>query len=174
MHADDSAAPKEASLTTGQRHGAAIERRILGHEHREIEHVIARIETTAELAGNLAARDLGSALRSLLDAIQKTFLPHTEWEDEWCYPEIDRITGTPWATRLLRFEHQQIRATVQRLEADWLALRHEPSHRQLVDLRARLYTLHALVSSHFEQEERFLMPLLDVEAPTDTSILEGD
>ena len=157
---------------TGQRQGAAIERRIVGHEHREIEHVIARIETVAEMAGNLAARDLSTSLRMLLDSLETTFLPHTEWEDTWCYPEIDRIAGTPWATKLLRFEHQQIRAGIERLEADWLALRHEPSHRQLVDLRARLYGLHAVVCTHFEQEERFLMPMLDAESPAD-SVLEG-
>ena len=157
----------------GQRQGAAaIERRIVGHEHREIEHVIARIETLAEMAGNLAARDLSTSLRTLLDSLEKSFLPHTEWEDNWCYPEIDRIAGTPWATRLLRFEHRQIRTAIERLEAEWLALRHEPSHRQLADLRARLYGLHALICSHFEQEERFLMPMLDAEAPAD-SVLEG-
>jgi hemerythrin-like domain-containing protein len=148
-------------MTAGQRQGAAIERRIITHEHRDLEHVVARIESTAELAGNLAARDLASALRSLLDLIQKTFLPHSEWEETWYYPEVDRLAGTPWATKLLRYEHQQIRATIERIEADWLALRHEPTHRQLVDLRARLYGLHALVTSHFEQEERYLMPVLD-------------
>jgi len=161
-------------MTPAVRQGAAIERRIVGHEHREIEHVIARIEGTAEMAGNLAARDLSTALRGLLDSLEKTLLPHCEWEDNWCYPEIDRIAGTPWATKLLRFEHHQIRTMTDRLEADWLGLRREPTHRQLMDLRARLYALHAVVSSHVEQEERFLLPLLDAEAPTDTSPLEGD
>ncbi len=150
-------------MPTSQRHGAAIERRILGHEHREIEHVIARIETTAEMSGNLAARDLAGALRSLLDAVEKTLLPHLDWEDIFCYPEMDRIAGTPWATRLLRLQHQQVRQVIERLEADWLALRREPTHRQLVDLRARLYGLHAVMCAHFEQEERVVLPFLDSE-----------
>jgi hemerythrin-like domain-containing protein len=150
-------------MATSQRQGAAIERRILGHEHREMEHVVTRIEATAEMAGNLAARDLASALRSVLDSIEKTLLPHLDWEDNFCYPEMDRLAGTPWATRLLRLQHQQIRQFVERLEADWLALRREPSHRQLVDLRARLYGLHALMSAHFEQEERVILPFLDAE-----------
>lgn len=150
-------------MATSHRQGVAIERRILGHEHREMEHVVTRIEATAEMAGNLAARDLASALRSLLDSIEKTLLPHLDWEDNFCYPEMDRLAGTPWATRLLRLQHQQIRQFVERLEADWLALRREPSHRQLVDLRARLYGLHALMSAHFEQEERVILPFLDAE-----------
>ncbi len=150
-------------MVTSPRQGVAIERRILSHEHREIEHVVGRIETTAEMAGNLAARDLASALRSLLDSIEKTLLPHLDWEDNFCFPEMDRLAATPWATRLLRLQHQQIRQSVERLEADWLALRREPTHRQLVDLRARLYGLHALMSAHFEQEERVILPFLDAE-----------
>jgi hemerythrin-like domain-containing protein len=150
-------------MTTSPRQGVAVERRILSHEHREIEHVVGRIEATAEMAGNLAARDLASALRSLLDSIEKTLLPHLDWEDNFCFPEMDRLAATPWATRLLRLQHQQIRQSVERLEADWLALRREPTHRQLVDLRARLYGLHALMSAHFEQEERVILPFLDAE-----------
>jgi iron-sulfur cluster repair protein YtfE (RIC family) len=152
----------------------AIERRIISHEHRDLEHVVSRIEATAELAGNLAARDLAGALRSLLDSIQKTLLPHADWEDTWYYPQVDRLAGTPWATKLLRYEHQQIRATVERLEADWLALRREPTHRQLVDLRARLYGLHAVLTSHFEQEERFLIPLIDNESPQEAGSLDEE
>ncbi len=114
-------------------HGVAIERRILDREHREIEHVVARIETTAEMAGNLAAQDLANALRSLLNTIEKTLLPHLDWEDDFCFPEIDRLAATPLATRVLRLQHGQIRQAVERLEADWLAVRREPSHRQLVE-----------------------------------------
>ncbi len=138
-----------------------VERRIVGHEHQEIEHVAGQIETIAEMAGNLASGDLASALRSVLDGIEKTLLPHIDWDDSVCFLEIDRLAGTPWATRLLRLQHQQVRQAVERLEADWLALRREPTHRQLVDLRARLYGLHALMSSHFEQEEAVIMPFLE-------------
>jgi hemerythrin-like domain-containing protein len=141
----------------------AIERRILEHEHRDLEHVVGRIEATAEMAGNLAARDLASALRSLLDSIEKILLPHLDWEDHFCFPEMDRLAETTWVTRLLRLQHQQIRQAVERLEADWLALRREPSHRQLVDLRARLYGLHALMGSHLEQEERVMLPFMEAE-----------
>ncbi len=154
-------------MAMSQHQGVAVERRILSHEHREIEHVVGRVEATAEMAGNLAARDLASALRSLLDSVEKTLLPHLDWEDNFCYPEMDRLAGTPWATRLLRLQHQQVRQSVERLEADWLALRREPTHRQLVDLRARLYGLHALMSAHFEQEERVILPFLDTENGTE-------
>ncbi|MDA8342629.1 MAG: hemerythrin domain-containing protein, partial [Actinomycetota bacterium] len=158
------AAPAEAGTAGAVASGhpeAIVERRILSHEHREIEHLVGRIETTAEMAGNLASSDLASALRSLLDAMEKTLLRHLDWEDNHCFPEMDRLAGTPWTTRLLRFQHQQVREALERLEADWLALRREPTHRQLVDLRGRLYGLHAQMSSHLEQEEAVVMPFLD-------------
>ena len=137
------------------------ERRILAHDHREIEHLLGHIENTAEMAGNLASPDLTSALRNLLDAIQHTLCGHLHWEETVCYREMDGLVGTPWATRFLRFQHEQIRRSVDRLEEDGLALRHEPTHGELVALRARLYRLHALLCAHIEQEESALIPFLD-------------
>ncbi len=144
------------------RHRLPTERRILAHDHREIEHLLGHIESTAEIAGNLASPDLASALRGLLDAIQHTLCGHLDWEETVCYAEMDGLAGTPWATRFLRFQHEQIRQSIDRLEADVLALRHEPTHGALVALRARLYRLHALMSAHLEQEEVALTPFLDV------------
>ena len=56
------------------------ERRLLAHDHREIEHLLGHIENTAEMAGNLASPDLTRALRSLLDALQHTLCGHLDWE----------------------------------------------------------------------------------------------
>jgi iron-sulfur cluster repair protein YtfE (RIC family) len=156
-------------VTAPEPHGAAIERRIIHHEHRDLEPVVNRIEATAELAGHLAARDLAAALRRLLDDLRKSLLPVMDWEQNWYFPQVDQLVGTPWATKFLRYEHQQIRSSLERLEADWLALRREPTHQQLVDLRARLYGLHALITAHFEHEERFLMPQLELDAQAEAA-----
>jgi iron-sulfur cluster repair protein YtfE (RIC family) len=157
-------------MSTDLRRGAEIERRFIEQEHRELASGIARIEDVGGLSGSLAAPDLSAALRSLLDWLGKSLLPHCDWEDSWLYPELDRIAGTPWATRSMRFDHRQIRELIDRLEIDWELLRHEPSHRHLVELRARLYALHALVRSHVEREERFLVPLLDARVAPQPSI----
>ncbi len=143
--------------------GASIERRMLIHEHRGIEHLVERLEGTAEMSGNMAAGDLVAALRGLLDAVRRTLRPHLEWEDDVCFAEVDRLTGTPWSTRILRFQHEQLRQAVERLEADWQALQEHPSRHEMVEVRAHLYELHALVSAHLEQEEAAVMPFLDVE-----------
>ncbi len=148
-------------MSSDLRLGAEVERRFIEHEHREMAIGIGRIEDVAGLAGSLAAPDLSAALRNVLDWLHRTYLPHCDWEDSWLYPELDRIAATPWATRSMRFDHRQIRELVDRLEIDWELLRHEPTHRHLGEIRARLYGLHALVRCHVEREERFLVPLLD-------------
>jgi len=154
-------AAREATMSMDLRHGAEVERRFVENEHREMLPGIGRIDDVAGLAGSLAAPDLSAALRSILDWLERSYLPHCDWEDSWLYPELDRIAATPWATRSMRFDHRQIRELVDRLEIDWELLRREPTHRHLIELRARLYALHALIKSHVEREERFLVPLLE-------------
>ncbi len=148
-------------MSSELRRGAEVERRFIEQEHREMTAGIARVDEVAGLAGSLAAPDLSAALRSVLDWLQRVYLPHCDWEDAWLYPDLDRIAGTSWATRSMRFDHRQIREMIDRLEIDWELLRHEPSHRHLGELRARLYGLHTLIHCHVEREERFLIPLLD-------------
>jgi iron-sulfur cluster repair protein YtfE (RIC family) len=152
---------REATMSMDLRHGAEVERRFVESEHREMLPGIGRIDDVAGLAGSLAAPDLSASLRSVLDWLHKSFLPHCDWEDSWLYPELDRIAGTPWVTRSMRFDHRQIRELIDRLEIDWELLRREPTHRHLGEIRARLYALHALIHCHVEREERFLVPLLD-------------
>ena len=139
---------------------AAAERRLLCHAHREIEPQLTRIEALAEMAGNLASPVLDEALRVLLDSMAVNLLPHFDWEEAALIPELDPSAGPPSAGRLLRQQHAQIRQGIERLAVSRMALQHEPTHRQLADLRARLYGLHALLCAYLEQEEEVLLPAL--------------
>ncbi len=130
------------------------------HEHRELVAGIARIHEVACEVGRGARSDVSLHLLDLLHWAHRTLEPHVAWEDGWLYPEIDRRIGTPWATRAARFDHEQIRAIVARLESDEQALlRHEDPDRG-GQLRCHLFSLEALLTAHIEREERFLLPLL--------------
>lgn len=142
-------------------HGAAAEYAFAEHEHRELAPGIHRIHDVACAVGTLAAPDLSMALLDVLDWIETVLDPHAAWEDAWLYPVIDRRVGTPWATRLMRFEHHQIREAAAKVAADGERLRHEPSRDEAVELRAHLFALEAILRAHVEREERFLIPLLD-------------
>jgi hemerythrin-like domain-containing protein len=141
--------------------GDAVERRFVEQEHREIERGIGRIQEVAELAGSLAARDLASSLRNLVRWLETSLAPHVAWEDQWLYPRLAERVGSDWPARLMRFEHAQIRRAICAVEIDLDGLRHEPQHGQLVQLRADLYALDALIRAHLEREDEFLLPALE-------------
>jgi hemerythrin HHE cation binding domain-containing protein len=143
-------------------HGAAIERRIVEQEHRELSHSIARIEEVANLVGSLGVSDLASAIDDLVRRLRKGLLAHAEWEDAWLYPQMDLIAGTPWATRMMRFEHQQIAGLVDLLTQDSRRLRERSGPTKLEEIRGHLCSLHTMVQLHVEREAHFLIPLLDV------------
>jgi iron-sulfur cluster repair protein YtfE (RIC family) len=143
-----------------EHHVAMVERHILDRAHRSLERALTRIETTAEVAGTLDASGLAGVVASLLDELTKILQTHMEWEEQVCFPETDRLAATSWATRFLRVQHEQIRGSITILEADCAVLRSDPARRHVADLRAHLYALHAVLSSHLEQEERALLTLL--------------
>ena len=148
-------------MTAELKHGAAIERRIVEQEHRELAHSIARIEEVARLAGTLGVNDLTSAIEALVARLRQGLLAHADWEDAWLYPQMDRLAGPPWATRMMRFEHRQIAALVDTLGADARRLRERSGPNRLEEIRGHLCSLHTLVTSHLEREMHFLVPLLD-------------
>lgn len=146
---------------TGSHRTFTAERSFIDHEHRDLRPGIDRIHDVARAVGTIAAPDLSIVLLDVLDWVDKVVEPHAAWEDAWLYPEFDRRAGTPWATRLMRFEHHQINEAASRLEADREGLRHEPNHDQACELVAHLVALETLLRAHIEREDRFLSPLLD-------------
>lgn len=131
------------------------------HEHQDLAPGLDRIHDVARVVGSITALDLSIALLDVVDWVHAILEPHAAWEDAWLYPEIDRRAGTPWATKLMTFEHQQILEVASKLEADRELFRRGPDRFQLVELRGRLFGLEALLRAHIEREDRFLIPLLD-------------
>jgi hemerythrin-like domain-containing protein len=144
--------------------GTTAEHEVAEHEHREIARGVDRIHEVARFVGSVAAPDISIALLDVLDWIETILEPHASWEDAWLYPQIDERAGTPWATKLMTFEHHQIRALARHLEADRELLHREPSHDLEVELRGHLFAIEALPRAHIEREERFLIPLLEDES----------
>ena len=148
-------------MTSRSLRADTVERRFVEQEHREIAAGVDRILHVAELAGSLSSPDLRDALRDLLAWLERSLEPHISWEEQWLYPRLDEIADSTWPARLMSFEHQQIRRQIAVLDGDREALRHEPTHQRLVDLRGHLYALDALIRAHIEREDRFLLPILD-------------
>ena len=141
--------------------GTTAEHAFAEHEHRDLAHGIDRIHHVACVGGSIAAPDLSIAVLDVIDWVDTVLEPHVAWEDAWLYPEIDRRAGTPWATKFMTFEHQQILEVTRKLEADRELLHREPDRDQAVELCGYLFALEALLRAHIERENRFLIPLLE-------------
>ena len=131
------------------------------HEHVEMRRGIDRMLEVARL--HVSNEELSAGALEVLHWVDRVLDPHAQWEDRWLYPEIDERAGTPWATKLMSFEHKQIRDAAQALAAARLALREHGSTDAAIELRGRLFALDAILRAHMAREERFLIPLLDTE-----------
>jgi iron-sulfur cluster repair protein YtfE (RIC family) len=136
------------------------------HEHEDLEPGIARIHALARVLGSNPPPDWSVGVLRVIDWVETVLQPHAAWEDEWLYPEIARRAGSPWATRLMTFEHQQVLVVARRLQADHALLPSTPTREAMVDLSGALFALEALLRAHIEREERFLLPLIAAEPDT--------
>jgi hypothetical protein len=133
------------------------------HEHRELLPGIDRIHDVACSAGTVATPKLSIGLVGVMRWVEGVLQPHEAWEETSLYPELDRRAGTPWATKLMQFEHQQLRELTSRLHRDHERLNQLHGLDVFQEVRCHLFGLEAILRAHVEREERFLMPLLDRE-----------
>ena len=131
------------------------------HEHRDLVRGINHIHEVACEIGSRTSTEASTHLLGVLDWLDRVLEPPIAWEEGWLYPEIDARTGTPWATRAARFDHQQIRNERGRLRVDRTLLGNRAAGDQQAETRCHLFGLEALLRAHIEREERFLIPLLN-------------
>jgi iron-sulfur cluster repair protein YtfE (RIC family) len=137
-------------------------RTFVEHEHDELAAGIDRIHELGEELAFMPVDQRTTSIRKVLHWIDADLKPHMAWEDSWLFPEIDARAGTPWATRLVRFDHQQIAAQAERLHARCANRSYLPNQ-DTVALAAELSGLEALLRTSLERENRFLLPLLETE-----------
>jgi hemerythrin-like domain-containing protein len=142
-------------------HAGTPDRTFTRHEHQECLIGLDRLHDAARLVGNVRTRDLEVVLGDIIGWVDRVVVPHTVWEDVWVYDEIDRRAGTPWATRVMRAEHEQVRAFGPRLKAVRESMAERPMRPDVGELRSLFIGLEASLRHHIELEERLLMPVLD-------------
>ena len=141
-------------------HDAVAEQAFARHEHQELGPWLDRIHAVACRVGHESTRDLAVDLHRMVVWLETDLEAHAAWEESWLYPEIDRRAGTPWATRMMRVEHQQIRTAVRHLDVEQTALQHELTPATAGQLAGAIFGLEAILRAHLEREERVLLPLL--------------
>jgi iron-sulfur cluster repair protein YtfE (RIC family) len=130
------------------------------HQHRELRRGIDHVHEVACRIEGWVSPELAIHVRDVLRWLERDLEPHISWEESWLYPEIDARTGSIWATRAARFDHQQLREAAARVRVDEEILLEGGADDLLSDLRCHLFSLEALLRAHIEREERYLIPLL--------------
>ena len=130
------------------------------HEHRDLARGIDRIHEAGCTIGTRPSVQTLLAIRDVLRWAGTVLEPHLTWEEQWLYPRIEQLTGTPWSTRPARYDHGQVRELIQRLQDEELLATHELTGPVAAELRCRLFSFEALVRAHIEREERLLLPVL--------------
>ena len=148
-------------MTTTATEGQAMIRSFLEHEHDELATGLNQLHELAEQLSLLSVERLHGRISTTLEWLEGTVAPHMTWEERWLFPQIDDRARTPWATRIVRFDHHQITEQIQHLRAHRVHLEHGPSGEAIAEVRCDLYALEALLRSCLEREERVLLPLLE-------------
>lgn len=141
-----------------------VEVRIIEREHQALRVGLSNLEGTIDDAHRLTRGELADRIARTTAWAHREFLPHAAWEEAWMYAQLDQATGSPWTTRALRFQHEQIRELATALETVSVAA-HEHWTPEIVHrVIAAMARLDAVISAHLAQEELFVLPLLEDQA----------
>jgi hemerythrin-like domain-containing protein len=138
-----------------------IEGRLLEEEHRRLREGLVRLQESIRVLHDLPRPDAVDRVTRTLSWLRRDVLPHAAWEEAWLYPHVDTLAGTPWATRALRFEHDQVRDMATALEREFLAAEERWSPAQTSRLAVAMARLETLIAAHLAQELWFVNPLLE-------------
>lgn len=148
------------SLTTAD----TVEERIIERDHQTLRAGLSSLEGTIEDAHRLTRGELAERIARATAWMHRDFMPHAAWEEAWLYARLDHATGSPWTTRALRFQHEQIRELATALEAVSVIAHEHWTSEVVYRVIAAMARLDALISAHLAQEELFVLPLLDEQA----------
>ena len=138
-----------------------IERRFVEEEHRRLRAGLANLQDAIAGAHRLTQSLAVDRVVLTLGWLRRDVLPHAAWEEAWLYAHVDVQAGTAWATRALRFQHEQIRELAAALEGELQSAHEHWTSEHAFRLVVALTRLETLVSAHLAQEERMVVPLLD-------------
>jgi iron-sulfur cluster repair protein YtfE (RIC family) len=129
----------------------------LRDEHKEL---IPHIEQILEVANSIpeaSPEQLRAGVKEVYEFLAYHLIPHAQAEEAALYPTVQRVLGSPDATRTMSRDHVEVIRYVEELAG----LQNEPFGRDPKALARVLYGLYALVKVHFAKEEEVYLPILD-------------
>src|SRR5512142_2337031 len=134
----------------------------LRDEHKELFPSVDRIRQVAGLIGKAPISEIKQGVEEVYDFLAYHLKPHAEAEDAALYPVVQKVLGSPDATRTMSRDHVEVGRYIEELallkeDLSEAALTRE----QTKSLRRVLYGVYALVKVHFAKEEEVYLPILD-------------
>jgi iron-sulfur cluster repair protein YtfE (RIC family) len=129
----------------------------LRDEHKELIPHIERILEVANSIPEAPAEEIADGVKEVYEFLAYHLLPHAQAEDAALYPVVQRVLGSPDATRTMSRDHVEVGRYIEELAQ----LRQEVSSQNFKALQRVLYGLYALVKVHFAKEEEVYLPLLE-------------
>ncbi len=134
----------------------------LRDEHKEFLPHIDRILEIAERIGDAPLPGIRDGLEQVYDFLALHLVPHAQAEEAALYPVVQKVLGSPEATRTMSRDHVEIGRYIEELSVLKNSLTDKLlSSQQAKSLRRVLYGVYALVKVHFAKEEEVYLPILD-------------
>ena len=134
------------------------------------------VEAVREAADLLDQPVLDQALHRVWEVytfLVEQLLPHEQAEDRELYPLLNRASGSADHTASLSREHVELAALCGHLGTLLDDIAATPTQAELRELRALLYSLHAVLRLHFAQEEEGYFSLLPQREADPSESVEG-
>lgn len=134
----------------------------LREEHKGLFPSVDRIRQVAELIGEASISEVRQGVEEVYEFLAYHLKPHAEAEDAALYPVVQKVLGSPDATRTMSRDHVEVGRYIEELASlkknvNEMVLTSE----QTQALRRVLYGVYAIVKVHFAKEEEVYLPVLD-------------
>jgi iron-sulfur cluster repair protein YtfE (RIC family) len=129
----------------------------LRDEHKELIPPIERILEVANGIPEASLEEIRDGVKEVYEFLAYHLIPHAQAEDVALYPTVQKVLGSPDATRTMTRDHVEVGRYIEELAG----LRQELTPRNFRALQRVLYGLYALVKVHFAKEEEVYLPILD-------------
>ena len=134
----------------------------LRDEHKELFPHVDRIRQVAELIGEASIAEVRSGVDEVYDFLANHLKPHAEAEEAALYPVVQKVLGSPDATKTMSRDHVEVGLNIDELALLRNGLTDNAlTAAQVTSLRRVLYGVYALVKVHFAKEEEVYLPILD-------------
>jgi iron-sulfur cluster repair protein YtfE (RIC family) len=129
----------------------------LRDEHKELVPHIERILEVANSIPEASSEQIRDGVKEVYEFLAHHLIPHAQAEDAALYPTVQKVLGSPDATKTMSRDHVEVGRYVEELAE----LQRDISPRNFKSLQRVLYGLYALVKVHFAKEEEVYLPLLE-------------